>query len=79
MRALGQVLGRRVGGSTGTNLWACAQLIREMAARGERGSIVTLLCDGGDRYGCTYHDPAWLAESGLAWARGEAEMAGLLG
>ena len=78
MRALGQVLGRRVGGSTGTNLWACAQLIREMAAAGARGSIVTLLCDGGDRYGCTYHDPAWLAESGLAWARGEAEMARLL-
>ena len=79
MRALGQVLGRRVGGSTGTNLWACAQLIREMAARGERGSIVTLLCDGGDRYGCTYHDPAWLAESGLAWDRAEAEMMSLLG
>ncbi|MFK3891628.1 PLP-dependent cysteine synthase family protein [Sphingomonas sp. NPDC079357] len=78
MRALGQVLGRRVGGSTGTNLWACAHLIREMAAHGERGSIVTLLCDGGDRYGCTYHDPAWLAESGLAWERAEAEMAGLL-
>jgi cysteine synthase A len=78
MRALGRVLGRRVGGSTGTNLWACAQLIREMAAAGERGSIVTLLCDGGDRYGCTYHDAAWLADSGLAWQRAEAEMAGLL-
>ncbi len=78
MRALGQVLGRRVGGSTGTNLWACAQLIREMAARGERGSIVTLLCDGGDRYGCTYHDPAWLADSGLRWERAEKEMAALL-
>ncbi|MEH3102486.1 MAG: PLP-dependent cysteine synthase family protein [Sphingomonas phyllosphaerae] len=78
MRALGQVLGRRVGGSTGTNLWACARLIGEMAARGERGSIVTLLCDGGDRYGCTYHDSAWLAESGLAWERAEAEMAALL-
>ncbi|WP_341207124.1 PLP-dependent cysteine synthase family protein [uncultured Sphingomonas sp.] len=78
MRALGQVLGRRVGGSTGTNLWACAQLIREMAAAGARGSIVTLLCDGGDRYGCTYHDPAWLAESGLEWERAEVEMAALL-
>ncbi|MEG8037995.1 PLP-dependent cysteine synthase family protein [Sphingomonas sp. LR60] len=78
MRALGQVLGRRVGGSTGTNLWACAQLIGEMAARGERGSIVTLLCDGGDRYGCTYHDERWLAESGLAWQRAEAEIGALL-
>ncbi|KTT74437.1 PLP-dependent cysteine synthase family protein [Sphingomonas endophytica] len=78
MRALGRVLGRRVGGSTGTNLWACARLIREMAARGERGSIVTLLCDGGDRYGCTYHDEAWLADSGLAWERAEAEIGALL-
>ncbi len=78
MRALGGVLGRRVGGSTGTNLWACAQLIREMATAGERGSIVTLLCDGGDRYGCTYHDDTWLADSGLAWQRADAEMAALL-
>jgi cysteine synthase A len=79
MRALGGVLGRRVGGSTGTNLWACAQLIREMAAAGERGSIVTLLCDGGDRYGCTYHDETWLADSGLAWQHADAEIAALLG
>jgi cysteine synthase A len=78
MRALGQVLGRRVGGSTGTNLWACARLIREMAARGERGSIVTLLCDGGDRYGCTYHDERWLTDSGLTWQRAEAEIGALL-
>ncbi|MEJ8630420.1 pyridoxal-phosphate dependent enzyme [Sphingomonas sp. I4] len=37
MRALSTRLGRRVGGSTGTNLIACAQLIEEMAAAGERG------------------------------------------
>ncbi|PZQ61786.1 MAG: cysteine synthase [Sphingomonas taxi] len=79
MRALGAVLGRRVGGSTGTNLWACAHLIREMAAAGERGSIVTLLCDGGDRYGCTYHDAAWLAETRLDWQPAAAEIAALLG
>jgi cysteine synthase A len=50
-----------------------------MAAAGERGSIVTLLCDGGDRYGCTYHDETWLADSGLAWQHADAEIAALLG
>ncbi len=27
MRALSDRLGRRFGGSTGTNLWACAQIV----------------------------------------------------
>jgi cysteine synthase A len=67
MRALSTVLGRRVGGSTGTNLIACLRLIEEMAAAGQRGSIVTLLCDGGDRYACTYYDNAWLAAHALDW------------
>ena len=61
MRALSRHLGRRVGGSTGTNLWACARIISEMVRAGQRGSIVTLLCDGGTatrppastRAGCT--------------------------
>ena len=33
-----------------------------MRARGQTGSIVTLLCDAGERYLDTYHDPAWVAE-----------------
>ena len=37
----------------------------EMLARGERGSVVTLICDGGDRYADTYYDDAWVAEQGL--------------
>jgi hypothetical protein len=49
MRALSCRLGSRVGRSTGTNLVACAELIEDMAAKGERGSIVTILCDGGER------------------------------
>ncbi len=79
MRALSDRLGRRVGGSTGTNLWACAQLIEEMAAAGETGSIVTLLCDGGDRYGCTYYDDAWLDERAVAWTDTAARMTHFLG
>ncbi|WP_068077402.1 PLP-dependent cysteine synthase family protein [Novosphingobium lentum] len=67
MRALSARLGRRVGGSTGTNLVGCMALVRDMAAAGETGSIVTLLCDGGERYGATYYDDAWLAECGIDW------------
>ncbi|CAM3124526.1 MULTISPECIES: PLP-dependent cysteine synthase family protein [Sphingomonas] len=71
MRALSRRLGRRVGGSTGTNLVAVAQLVEEMASRGEAGSIVSILCDGGDRYGCTYYDDAWLDARGLDWRRND--------
>ena len=59
------VLGRRVGGSTGTNLWGTFGIVAEMLAAGESGSVVTLLCDGGDRYAGTYFDDAWVREQGL--------------
>ena len=36
-----------------------------MRARGERGSIVTLLCDRGKRYQQTLFDPAWRNAHGL--------------
>ncbi|MBS0477737.1 MAG: PLP-dependent cysteine synthase family protein [Proteobacteria bacterium] len=74
MRALSDRLGRRVGGSTGANMIACAALIREMAEKNERGSIVTLLCDGGDRYSCTYYDDKWSAEHGIDWRPGSAQV-----
>ena len=79
MRALSRVLGRRVGGSTGTNLWACMDLIHDMAAAGETGSVVTLLCDGGERYGCTYYDDAWLAERKLDWQAAAARVTAFFG
>lgn len=71
MRALSARLGRSVGGSTGTNLWACMQIVHEMAAAGAQGSVVTLLCDGGERYGCTYYRDDWLMERGLCWEPAE--------
>lgn len=79
MRALARKLGRRVGGSTGTNLWACLRIAQEMAAAGTRGSIVTLLCDAGDRYSCTYYDDAWLEARGVAWQAAERISLALLG
>ncbi|GGS59069.1 cysteine synthase [Planobispora rosea] len=65
MRWVREVTGRHVGGSTGTNVAAAVQLIGEMREAGEEGSVVTLICDGGERYRCTYDDDGWLAERGL--------------
>jgi cysteine synthase A len=65
MRHLERVTGRRAGGSTGTNLWGAFGLISEMLAAGRTGSVVTLLCDGGERYACTYYDDDWVAAQGL--------------
>ena len=60
MRALSQLLGRRVGPSTGTNFVAMLTLASEMRERGERGSILSLLCDAGERYLPTYFDTDWV-------------------
>jgi cysteine synthase A len=79
IRAVERVLGRRVGASTGTNLWGALQIARELHVRGEAGSIVTLLCDGGERYSGTYFNDAWLAEQGLDIAPHLAELDALLG
>ncbi|WP_027342961.1 L-cysteine desulfhydrase Cds1 [Hamadaea tsunoensis] len=65
MRTASELLGRRVGGSTGTNLWGAFSLIAQMRAAGDTGSIVTLLCDGGERYANTYYDDAWVRDAGL--------------
>ncbi|MGH3763073.1 PLP-dependent cysteine synthase family protein [Actinophytocola sp.] len=65
IRAVEPVLGRRVGGSTGTNLWGAFQIVAELRAQGRAGSVVTLLCDQGDRYTHTYYSDEWLAAQGL--------------
>ncbi|EJA4670761.1 PLP-dependent cysteine synthase family protein [Hafnia paralvei] len=57
---LQKVLGRKVGASTGTNMWGALDLARQMRERGEKGSIVTLLCDSGERYLETYYDAGWV-------------------
>jgi cysteine synthase len=63
MRALSQRLGRKVGPSTGTNFFAVAMIANEMLARGENGSILSLLCDAGERYLPTYYDNAWVKQA----------------
>jgi cysteine synthase A len=65
VHALERLLGRRAGASTGTGLWAAFRIISEMRDRGERGSVVGLLCDPGERYVEKYYSDRWLAAQGL--------------
>ena len=59
MLALSELLGRPVGPSTGTNLVAMLALADEMRQRGESGSVLSLLCDSGERYRGTYFCAEW--------------------
>ena len=65
MRVLSRRLGRRVGGSTGTNFAAMCFHAARMKALGETGSLVTLICDSGERYANTYYCDEWLSGKGL--------------
>jgi len=71
-------LGRPLGGSTGTNLVAALAIISEMRELGQRGSIVTLLCDSGERYSSTYFDDEWVAAQGIDLEAAAARLAPLL-
>jgi cysteine synthase A len=62
---LSKLIDRKCGGSTGTNLWATFQIVEKMKESCQSGSIVTLICDGGERYTDTYYNPQWLQQQGL--------------
>ncbi|WP_336716461.1 PLP-dependent cysteine synthase family protein [Arthrobacter sp. USHLN218] len=65
IRLLTQLLGRRTGASTGTGLWAALRIISEMVRAGRQGSVVSLICDGGERYLDKYYSDEWLAANGI--------------
>jgi cysteine synthase A len=64
-RHVSKVLGRRVGPSTGTNVWGAFGLLAEIIEDKRGGSVVTLLADSGDRYADTYFCDEWLTSHGL--------------
>ncbi|MFG6193189.1 PLP-dependent cysteine synthase family protein [Nonomuraea sp. JJY05] len=64
-RHLRAVTGLAVGGSSGTALWAALELVGRMRARGETGTVVSLVGDAADRHLATFHDDAWAAAKGL--------------
>jgi cysteine synthase A len=74
MRVISDMLGRRCGGSTGTSTYAALRLAEEMAEAGETGSIVSILCDSGERYASTLYDDAWLAARDIHIAAPMAQL-----
>lgn len=62
---LKQITGRRFGPSTGLNVYAALSLALEMQAKGRAGSLVTLICDSGNRYEDTCYDADWRAQHGI--------------
>ena len=60
MQLLSALLGRKVGPSTGTNFVGMLTVAHEMLAGGQQGSILSLLCDSGERYLPSYHCPEWV-------------------
>ena len=78
MRHLRSYAGLHAGPSTGTNLWGVWQTISGMLSEGRRGSIVSLMCDGGERYAGNYWNQDWLASQGLDPAPHEAVISRFL-
>jgi cysteine synthase len=75
MRYLAGRLGHRVGGSTGTNFVGVLYLAERMKQAGQQGSIVSLLCDSGERYSNTYYNDAWYQAQGIPVAQPDALIA----
>ncbi|STR41239.1 cysteine synthase B [Klebsiella michiganensis] len=72
------LLGRKVGASTGTNMWGVLQLAVRMREEGRTGSLVTLLCDSGERYLETYYNPQWVAANIGDISSWQAQIADML-
>ena len=63
MHALSALLGRKVGPSTGTNFVGLLAVAHEMRAAGRQGSVLSLLCDAGERYLPSYQDADWIRQN----------------
>jgi len=68
LRVIYQLLekdGLFMGGSVGINVGAAVAIAKQL---GPRHTIVTVLCDGGNRYQSRLFNPEWLAAKGLNFA-----------
>ncbi|WP_191245440.1 PLP-dependent cysteine synthase family protein [Amycolatopsis deserti] len=74
IRLLRERTGHWAGGSTGTALYAAFEIIASMLEAGQVGSVVTLICDGGERYAHTYYNDEWITQQGFDLAPHTARM-----
>ncbi len=78
IRVLERLLNRKCGGSTGTNVYAALQIAAELDARGQRGSVVSMICDSGERYLASYYSDDWIAGKGFDLAPWTRRLEGFL-
>jgi len=60
---LEKLIGKKAGASTGTNIWGALQIAQKMANKQQTGSIVTMMCDSGERYLDTYYNSNWVSKN----------------
>ncbi|WP_399511510.1 PLP-dependent cysteine synthase family protein [Williamsia muralis] len=65
MHIVHEHLGLAPGPSTGTNLIVALELVQKMRRDQTPGSIVTLMCDRGERYHDSYYNSSWLTSRGI--------------
>jgi cysteine synthase A len=78
MRHVSARLGRRVGGSTGTNFVGVLYVAQCMRSAGQTGSIVAILCDGGERYAHSYYAADWYDRNGIDVVHADAALVAAL-
>ncbi|GCE15922.1 PLP-dependent cysteine synthase family protein [Tengunoibacter tsumagoiensis] len=62
---LEELVGKRYGGSTGTNFYGACLLMADMVRHNVSGSLVMLGCDSGELYRDTYYNAQWLIDQGF--------------
>ncbi|WP_113700674.1 PLP-dependent cysteine synthase family protein [Nonomuraea lactucae] len=73
-RRIREVTGLAVGASSGTALWAALELVERMRAKGEDGTVVSVIGDAHPRHLATCHDDGWAAGKGLDWRAHRDEL-----
>jgi cysteine synthase A len=74
MLFLYKLMAKRAGPSTGTNLWGTFELMADMTVAGTKGSIVSLICDSGERYSHTLYNSEWLAGRKIDLGRWQRQL-----
>jgi cysteine synthase len=65
LRWLEKILGRKCGGSTGTNVYGALTLIAQMLKNQQQGCVVSMICDSGERYLNSYNNDEWVRQQTL--------------
>jgi len=66
IHVLEEMVGRRYGGSTGTNFYGACMLMADMVQKHESSALAMIGCDAGKIYHDTYYSPLWLQEQGIS-------------